>query len=723
MVLAISSFTFIFLASVTGIILAYEPIDNQLKPYAMEDAELVTLSKTISVLTAKYDEVISIEIDSNDFVSASIVSKEGNSETFYIDASTGEKIGDIIEKAPIFKFATNLHRSLFLKSTGRFIVGLVSLSLLLMAITGIILITKRQGGIKHYFSKVVKENFEQYHHVVIGRYALVPIVIITISGIYLSMEKFSMLPDDKISHAIGNDGLSKTPQIAISDFPVFKDIKLKDVKRIEFPFSEDVEDYFLIALLNRELLINQYTGQIVSEQKESTTSLLSRWSLTLHTGEGSIPWALVLMISCCSILFFIYSGFAMTLRRRKKSPLPNNEYSKDEAKYIVLVGSETGSTLTFASAFYNALINGGNAAFISELNAYSSYRKAKHLIIFTATYGQGEPPTNAKDFEKLIHSTPQKNELNYSVVGFGSLMYSEFCKYAIMVDEMFQLHPKFKLDTALYKINNRSHEAFKDWLKQWNVSVGLQLDVPLLTERKSAKKELPFKVVDKTVSNVDDSFLIRLKPNKKTKFTSGDLLSIYPENDPVERLYSVGKLDDDIILSIKKHHLGKCSNYLDKLKENDMISASIRRNRDFHFPTNAKEVVMIANGTGIAPFLGMINNNEKQIKTHLFWGGRTQESFGIYSKIIDEAFTNKTLSSIHIAYSREQEQKAYVQDLLLEQTSFICDLLQDGGTIMICGSVAMQSNLLDYLGKMTASKLNLPLSEFEKREQIKMDCY
>ncbi len=721
--LAISSFTFIFLASATGIILALEPIENQLKPYALENAEQVSLSKLVSVLNAKYDEVIAIDIDSNDFVSASVVSEDGKNKTFYVDTSNGEKIGDIIGKAPIFKFATNLHRSLFLKSTGRLIVGLVSLILLFMAITGILLIIKRQGGTKRYFSKVVKENFEQYYHIIFGKYMFVPIVIITLSGVYLSLEKFSILPEDKITHNIEESSLSKTPRIAVADFPIFKDLQLKDIKRIEFPFSENVEDYFLVELLNGELLVNQYTGQTISEQKESVTSMLSRWSLMLHTGEGTILWALILMISCFSILFFIYSGFTMTLKRRKKSPLPNNRYSKDEAKYIILVGSETGSTLTFASAFYNALINVGNVAFISELNTYSTYRKAKHLIIFTATYGEGESPTNAKDFKNLLHAIPQKNELNYSVVGFGSLMYPKFCKYAIMVDEMLQFHPNFKPDVPICKVNNQSHEAFKDWLKQWNGNVGLQLDIPRFKNKKQAKKELPFTVISKTTTNVDDSFLIRLKPNKKAKFTSGDLLSIYPKSDPVERLYSVGKIDDDIILSIKKHHLGKCSNYLDKLKQNDMISASIKRNYDFHFPINSKEVVMIANGTGMTPFLGMINNNEKQIKTHLFWGGRTRESFGLYSKMIDEAFANKSLTSVHTAYSREQEQKIYVQDLLQEQSPFICELLQNGGVIMICGSVAMQSKVLEILGEMTSSKLNLPLSEFENREQIKMDCY
>ncbi|MDN3667607.1 hypothetical protein QWY92_19580 [Algibacter miyuki] len=105
--------------------MAFEPISNQLKPYAVKDAQSLTLDKTIAVLKAEYDEVIQIEIDKNDFVQADVITKAGDSETFYVNPFTGKKIGAIIEKAPIFKFATNLHRSLFLKSTGRAIIGVV----------------------------------------------------------------------------------------------------------------------------------------------------------------------------------------------------------------------------------------------------------------------------------------------------------------------------------------------------------------------------------------------------------------------------------------------------------------------------------------------------------------------------------------------------------------------------------------------------------------------
>ncbi|WP_040756375.1 hypothetical protein [Winogradskyella psychrotolerans] len=200
-------------------------------------------------------------------------------------------------------------------------------------------------------------------------------------------------------------------------------------------------------------------------------------------------------------------------------------------------------------------------------------------------------------------------------------------------------------------------------------------------------------------------------------------MSLYPEADFIERQYSIGKFEEDIILSIKKHEFGVCSNYFNDLKVNEIVKAQVKRNLDFHFPTDVKDVVMIANGTGIAPFLGMINDNQSKIKTHLFWGGRTQDSLSIYENIIDSAFSKKTLSSFHIAYSQEQKDKIYVQDLILEHQDLLSGVLNTNGVIMICGSVAMQNRVLEVLHTITTTHLDKPLSAFENNDQLKMDCY
>ncbi|MBF8150062.1 PepSY domain-containing protein [Winogradskyella sp. F6397] len=722
LVLAVVSSLFILIASVTGAILAFEPISNQLKSYAVSDANEVSLAETLSVLDTEYEEVFTIEVDRNDFVSADVITKEGNSETFYINPFTGEKIGDIIKKAPIFEFATNLHRSLFLKTTGRILIGVVSFLLFLISVTGIKLILKRQGGFKRFFSKVVKENFDQYYHVVIGRYALIPIIIVTLTGVFLSLERFDMFPVEKISHQYPEQ-VEPEEKLAIKDLKTFQDISLGDVKHVEFPFSDDIEDYFIVKLNDKELLVNQYTGSIVSHQNTSFGALVSNWSLILHTGEGTIIWSIILFLASLATLFFIYSGFAMTLKRRKESSKLKNKFKKDTAEYIILVGSETGNTFNTAKLFYEALLAAGHSVFVSTLNDYSAYKKAKHIIVFASTYGEGEAPTSASNFEQLFQNVNQAQTLQYSVIGFGSLMYPDYCKYAIDVNSMLQKQDGFVEHLPLFKINNQSFESFKSWIIQWNNQTAQDLKIQLQKPQVNLKKLKEFKVINKTEPNNDDSFLIQLRPNKKVKFISGDLLSMFPDADFIERQYSIGKIENDIVLSIKRHELGVCSNYFNNLKVNEIVKAKVRRNYDFHFPIDTKEVVLIANGTGIAPFLGMINDNSKRIKTHLFWGGRTKQSLKLYESIIDSALVKHKLTSFNVAYSQEQKTKVYVQDLILEHQELFSKVLHNNGVIMICGSIAMQNRVLDVLNSITKTHLSQPLSDFETNGQLKMDCY
>ena len=716
--LAISSALFITIAALTGIVLAFEPISDTLKPYASEALQTVSIAETIEVLQEKYEEVVQIEIDENDFVSATVISKEGASSTFYVHPKTGEKVGAPIEKLALFKFATNLHRSLFLKSTGRCIIGFVSFLLFLIAITGMLLIAKSQGGIRKIFTKVVQENFHQYYHITLGRIFLIPLIIIALTGVYLSLEKFSLVPQNKNktqSLKINENAL----HIKVIDFEFFNTTKLKDIKKIEFPFSKDAQDYFYVKTTQNEYQIHQFNGQIISQKKQSFNNLGVYYSLILHTGKGTIIWSIILLLSCFAVLYFIFSGFSMFIKRMKTTTKILNKTTKDEAEFIVLVGSETGTTIRFATAFKNALSKANKKVFLGELNEYTRYEKAKSLLIFTATYGAGEAPANASKFLKLLGTVQQKNELKYTVLGFGSTNYPAFCKFAILVHASLQIQPKFTPEMPLIKIDNQDFDSFENWKNKWCSlnNLPLEIDENDVSEKEGATI---FNVTHRSEVNDDDTFLISLKPNKKLQFTSGDLLSITPQGETRKRQYSIAKIEDEIVLSVKKNALGVCANYLATLHAKDRILGRIQPNKKFHFPEKAKDVLLIANGTGIAPFLGMIQEKRK-VRIHLFWGGRTRKSLEIYGKYIEAALENKTLTSFQAAYS--QEQKKYVQELLEGQTAFIANLLREDGVVLICGALSMQLAVEKALGTIASQELNRSLTALKEKKQIRTDCY
>tara|TARA_B110000240_G_scaffold131266_1_gene145702 strand:+ start:83 stop:2278 length:2196 start_codon:yes stop_codon:yes gene_type:complete len=719
--LAISSALFIIIASLTGIILAFEPISTKINPYNVTDINSISIAATITALENEYKEIIAINVDENDFVSVSIITNDGKNESFYINPKTGKKVGNMIQKSPIFEFATNLHRSLFLKSTGRLIICIISLLLFLIAITGTILIAKRQGGFQKIFSKIVKEDFNQYYHIILSRYAFIPIVIITLTGVYLSLEKFSLLPKDNTIHEKTAQKAS-TIDIKPIDFSIFKSTKLSAITELEFPFSSDVEDYFYLKSENKEVAIHQKNGQIISEKKQGLISLGSYYSLILHTGKGSIIWSIILILSCFALLYFIFSGFYMTLKRRKSNTTIHNKHTKDEAKFIVLVGSETGRTFNFANAFYTALLKIEEKVFITTLNEYTTYKKATNIIIFTATYGDGEAPINGNKFIENINKINQQKVLKFAVVGFGSKAYPKFCKFAILVHASLQIHKDFIPTIPIYKIDNESFDSFIAWVKEWSFNNQLVLNIHKEDIKKSSEKNIEFKVAKKTNLNVDDTFLLHLKPTEKVKFVSGDLLSIKLKDENRNRIYSIAKIGKNILLSIRKHEFGICSTYLNNIDLKENLTAHIQNNKQFHFPEKATEVMLISNGTGIAPFLGMIQKNKKQ-KVHLFWGGKTNDSLKIYENFINIALEKKLLSSFYPVFSQEQLEKIYVQDILKNHTELVTNVLKKGNVIMICGSIAMKKGVIAQLETIVKQDLKTYLNQFINSGQIKTDCY
>lgn len=719
--LAVSSFLLLTLASVTGIILAFQPLSEKVLPYRTDHFNETSLAQSLPVLRKIYPEISELTVDKNQFVQIKGSDAEGKKLQAYIDPQTGRILGYPAPKSEFFEWVTALHRSLFIHETGRFLIGLTAFLLLLITISGTMLIIQRQRGVRRFFTRIVRDNFAQYYHVVLGRLSLIPILILAGSGTYLSLARFGIIESPKVSAEVDFDAIKSEPVKNPVDFEIFKSIKLAETQTVEFPFSEDPEDYYTLKLNDREVTVNQITGDVLSEVSYPTAAMLTELNLDLHTGRTNAIWAIILAVASGNILFFIYSGFAMTFKRRANRV--KNKHTADESEFIILVGSENGSTFGFANAIHKQLIAGGKSAFVTELNNYKVFPKASNVIVMAATYGLGNPPTNAARFATQLEKHKQTNPVRFSVVGFGSHGYPDFCKFAFEVDNLFSKQDWAIPMLEIHTVNDKSPDEFGQWAASWSQQAGVALDISnsSLTTRHEPLQELS--VAYKTeVNTAGESFLIRFRAHDHTSFTSGDLLAIYPANDHRERLYSIGKVGNNMQLSVKLHEKGLGSDYLYRLSSGSVISARIVGNEHFHFPQKATSVIMISNGTGIAPFLGMIDQQDPGASCRLYCGFRDQASFSLYKTAIDKNLSDKKLSSLHTAYSREGE-KQYVRDLLARDEAFVADTLANKGVIMLCGSLSMQNNVVALLDDICQAHLGKNISYYQSHGQVLMDCY
>lgn len=720
--LAIISSAFLLILSVTGVILAYDAIEEKTPAYRVDNFEEITLAQSLPALRDAYFEVIEIKIDHNDFVTIQAMDENGNSIEAYINPLTGKKIANIKPKSQFIQWTTALHRSLFLKEPGRAIVGVVSFLLMLITISGFILILKRQKGIRHFFSKVNKDFFAVYFHVVTGRWLLIPVLIIALTGTVIFLVRLDFFKSNNIEI----DHKNNTPTdiyTELKDVEFFRTTKLADVERIEFPFIPDeAAEPFIIHLKDKSIAINQINGDIISETKYPFSVVLEKINIDLHTGRTNIIWAIILGLASLNIIFFIYTGFVITFKRTKSKI--KNKYKAQEAEIILLVGSENGTTLFFANQVQKQLNNDGKKAYLSEMNKYTSYPNAKQLVIFTSTYGLGDPPTNATSFKQLVQDIPQSQKIQYSVIGFGSKSYADFCAYATEVDEILSKQSWATRIIEVKTVNDRSTDEFVQWVQLW-CEKSLY---PLATAAAVYNTKVPglkkFTVISKTQVKEDNStFKVTLKPQSGQKFNSGDLLAIYPANDNRERFYSIGKSNHTVQLIVKLFSDGLGSSYLYNLNKGDRIQARIMANTNFHLPKNTAKVVMIANGTGIAPFLGMIEENTNKQEINLYIGLRYNNSLAKdYQNFAQEQIEAKHLQKIHFAYSRETN-KQYVTDLIQRDYAYFANLLQDGGILMICGALQMQKDVEKVLDEICVAHNGNPLQYYIDKKQLLTDCY
>lgn len=722
LVLAVFSSLFLIIASLTGIILAVDAAGQKIPPYRMHNIESITLAKALPVLRGNYLEISEISVNHNDFVTLKGLDIDGNDVDAYINPETGEILGHPKPQSSFIQWVTALHRSLFLKETGRIAVGVVSFLLFLIAVTGVLLVIKRQKGMRRFFSKIIKDYTAQYYHVVLGRLMLIPVIIVALSGAYLTLQKFKLFHGETSINTFKTIA-EETERVEAADFAIFKNTVFSDIEKIEFPFdTEDPEEFFTLKRTDAELKINQFTGAVVSEVKTPSAVLLENLNLNLHTGRTSIVWAIILAVACINILYFIYSGFAMTLKRRETRI--KNKFTAQQSRFVLLAGSENGSTLRFANAIHTQLLAAGYSSYITELNNYTRYTYAEHIIIFTSTHGLGDAPVNADRFLSLLKQHQQQQQVSFSVVGFGSKSYTDFCGFAIKADELMAAQSWATRFIPLHTVDDKSSVQFTGWVKNWSAKTGIALTTTPAYYAQKPKGLKKMMVLEKTVlSETDNTFRLTLRAPVRSKYTSGDLLAIYPDGSSKERFYSIAKCNGNIQLIVKLHGKGAGSGYLHRLEPGAVIKAGIIQNKSFHFPKKAPAVAMIANGTGIAPFLGMIETNNRKTEIHLYCGFRHETTMVKGYKDFAKAEVSKGhLKSCHIAFSREQNQ-CYVMDLIQRDTAFFAGLLIKGGTVMICGSLGMQQDVEKILDLICTEVNGKALVAYKTNGQLLTDCY
>lgn len=471
--LAVVTSVFLLIASATGVVLAIHAVNERtVSSFETVSARDLTLSGALPAIRQAHPGLQSIVVNKYEQVVVLAEDADFNQQRLIINPHTGAVITTEDADSKFIQWTLSLHRSLFLHETGRFIVGIISFLFLLMLVSGVALLLKRQKKLRKVFRRPRGGSGSSRLHVVLGQLFIIPLLLTAASGTYLFMQRFELLPK-QAAHTLSYADASGSSRVSPEQFPVFKNLRFSELRQLDFPFFDDPDEYYIVKLSDREWKINQYSGAIIEETRYPFHALAGQFSLELHTGTTNTAWALVLALSSLSIFGFSISGFIIAYKRLFNKR--NNKYKAREAEIVLLTGTENGSTHRFARAVYEQLLDAGCKVYIDEMNTYRNYPGLRQLIIFTSTYGEGEAPSSATRFGKLVGKHPQSGKVSYSVVGFGSTAYEHYCAYAREVDQLLRRQSWATPLTEVHTVNKRSVTDFANWAAVWSQHTTLPL--------------------------------------------------------------------------------------------------------------------------------------------------------------------------------------------------------------------------------------------------------
>ncbi|MCG8434908.1 MAG: assimilatory sulfite reductase (NADPH) flavoprotein subunit, partial [Gammaproteobacteria bacterium] len=157
-------------------------------------------------------------------------------------------------------------------------------------------------------------------------------------------------------------------------------------------------------------------------------------------------------------------------------------------------------------------------------------------------------------------------------------------------------------------------------------------------------------------------------------------------------------------------HYGAASTYLaDGITAGQTANVFVEPNDRFRLPQDPHTpVIMIGPGTGVAPYRAFLQEREAAGaagKNWLFFGAQHFSSDFLYQLEWLRYLKNGLLTRMDVAFSRDKENKIYVQHRMLEQSRRFYAWLEEGAYVYVCGD-----------SKQMAPDVNLALIEIIKRE-------
>ena len=185
-----------------------------------------------------------------------------------------------------------------------------------------------------------------------------------------------------------------------------------------------------------------------------------------------------------------------------------------------------------------------------------------------------------------------------------------------------------------------------------------------------------------------------------------------------------------------RKRLGVASTYLaERLPIGSSLKVYVQKAHAFGLPADSSvPIIMIGPGTGVAPFRAFLQERRAtgaKGRNWLFFGHQHSDLDFFYEGEFREMKTSGLLTRLSLAWSRDGDEKIYVQDRMREVGRDLWSWLADGAHIYVCGDAKRMAKdveiaLVDVVaqyGMRSPEEATVFVSDLKKKNRYQQDVY
>ena len=281
-----------------------------------------------------------------------------------------------------------------------------------------------------------------------------------------------------------------------------------------------------------------------------------------------------------------------------------------------------------------------------------------------------------------------------------------------VVEDFFtltKLHPK-----NLVQIKGESHTLL-DWLTSkldiTTLSASVIKGYNEIVNDEELERLLKHENKSDLQNYIDGREIIDLLREYPAKGISADSLIGIMRKLPA-RLYSIASSpkahpeEVHLTVGVVRYHThgrerkGVCSTYLaERISKGKKAQVFVTKNKKFKLPANNQTpIIMVGPGTGIAPFRAFIEERKAtkaKGENWLFFGDQHYLTDFLYQNEWKSYLDEGILTKLDVAFSRDQNEKVYVQNRMLERSKELFRWIEEGAYFYVCGDAKRMANDVD----------------------------